>query len=93
MGSRRRGPLDRHLKYNLGGTPGKDARFHWFKKGIAAKVGGELETLPNLMRRNGAPTGRTSFSNDIEGHESEVLTAMTPGNIGQFRQIVLETHG
>ena len=80
--------------HTIESLPEQNERFHWFRIGIAGQPDGNLDTLPNLMRKNGHATSTELILKcDIEGNEWEMLERMTPAELGQFRQIVLETHG
>lgn len=80
--------------HTIDALPEENPRFHWFKTGIAGTKHDDLDTLPNLMKANGhEQTSDLLLKCDIEGHEWEMLSRMSPGQLGQFRQIVLETHG
>jgi hypothetical protein len=79
--------------HTIDALPLEHARFHWAKKGLGASVTDELETLPRLIEMNGH-RGRSDLllKCDIEGCEWEVLAALPPDCLRQFRQIVLEIH-
>ena len=69
--------------------------FHWERVGIegVASDAPDLDTLENLMRRNGHwMTGDMILKCDIEGHEWEMLANASPDCLLQFRQIILEMH-
>lgn len=79
--------------HTIDALPLQHARFHWEKKGLGASVTAELETLPRLLERNGH-RGRSDMllKCDIEGCEWDVLAALPPECLRQFKQIVLEIH-
>jgi hypothetical protein len=80
--------------HTIDALPIRNDRFHWYKKGIASKKEGDLDTLPNLMRDNGHENSRELLLKcDIEGHEWDMLSHISTDQLAQFRQIVLETHG
>ena len=74
--------------------PEENPYFHWSKIGISAKPQFGFDTLPNLMAKNGhAASTELLLKCDIEGHEWDMLCHITPRQLAQFRQIVVETHG
>ena len=79
--------------HTIDALPEQNDRFHWSKIGIAKEPGGNLDTLPNLIKSNGhAESSDLILKCDIEGHEWDMLCGMTAEQLGQFRQIVIETH-
>ncbi len=80
--------------HTIDALPATHKNFHWFKTGISAKPAEGYDSLPNLMALNGHAKSRNLLLKcDIEGYEWDMFAAMTPAQLAQFSQIVVEFHG
>lgn len=80
--------------HTIDALPEPNPRFHWQKVGLAPAPADAMKTLPDLIRENGHENDHDLVLKlDIEGAEWDVLPALPPGCLDQFRQIVIEVHG
>ena len=77
------------------GLPAENARFHFFKEGIAGEEvkAQSLNTLENFVRRNGHE-GKDDMilKMDVEGAEWGFLSTVSPALLNKFDQMVFEFH-
>jgi len=74
--------------------PKGNKHFYFFKQGVAGKPEAGLETLSNLIARNGhQESNKLILKMDVEGYEWSVFEETPIEVIEQFSQIVIEFHG
>ena len=82
--------------HTIDSLPDKDARFHWFRQGIADGRSNDdrLKTLEYFIRQNRHEGNRDMILKmDVEGAEWGFLSQVSSEMLSQFRQITFELHG
>ncbi|ULJ72359.1 MULTISPECIES: hypothetical protein [Rhizobium] len=81
--------------HTIEGLPTTHPNFHFARRGITGPSlsGGDLSSLPEEIKKNGhCNEGNMILKVDIEGHEWDVFSEMTPVELNQFSQILVECH-